>query len=141
MNFLLDTNIVSEWTKPYPSPRVMQWLAEADEERVFLSVITVAEIQHGIEALPPGAAKRDRLKSWLREDLLARFEGRLFNIDIETALIWGQITALSKSAGRMMGVVDGFIAATAVRQDVVLVTRNVADFEHCGIRLLNPWRD
>lgn len=141
MNFLLDTNIVSEWTKLQPSPRVTQWLAEVEEEHVFLSVVTVAEIQHGIEALPASAVKRDRLKSWLRGYLLTRFEGRLLNIDIETAMIWGQITVLSKSAGRMIGVVDGFIAATAVRHDLVLVTRNVADFERCGIRLLNPWRD
>ena len=66
MNFLLDTNVVSEWTKPRPDTGVVAWLAEADEDRIFISVITVAELRHGVERLPAGA-RRERLDTWLTE--------------------------------------------------------------------------
>ena len=141
MSFLLDTNIVSEWAKPRPSARVMHWLSEVEEAQVFLSVVSLGEIQHGVDALPAKAAKRDRLQAWLTDDLITRFDGRLLSVDVETALIWGRITARSKAIGRTIGVVDGFIAATAVRHQLTLVTRNVADFERSGIRLPNPWQD
>ncbi len=139
MNFLLDTNVVSEWVSPRPAPGVVQWLAAVDEDRVFLSVISVAEIRHGIEALPSTAGKRERLQVWLSQELVPRFAGRLLSIDVETAMIWGRLTAQAQSAGRKVAAMDGFIAATAARHDLTLVTRNVADFEDLGTRLLNPW--
>ena len=141
MNFLLDTNVISEWAKPKPSPRVVAWLTDVDEDCVFLSVITIAEIQQGIEALPPQTAKRERLETWLQEDLVVRFEGRLLGVDLETALNWGRTAVSAKAAGRQIGVMDGLIAATALRHDLILVTRNVADFGRTGIRLLNPWQE
>ena len=76
MNFLLDTNIVSEWTKPRPDPGVVNWLAEADEDRIYLSVITIAELCHGIERLPAGA-RRLKLHDWLMDQVPQRFGDRL----------------------------------------------------------------
>lgn len=138
MTFLLDTNVVSEWVKPSPDIGVATWLAAADEETVFLSVMTLGEIRYGIERLPPGA-RRSRLDAWVKTDLPLRFEGRMLGIDATTADAWGFLTALAQRRGHPIAAVDGLIAATACRHDLTLVTRNVRDFEPLDIRLLNPW--
>jgi toxin FitB len=139
VNFLLDTNVVSEWTKPRPDAGLVAWLAEADEDRIFLSVITIAELRHGIERLPTGARRR-RLDTWLTEQVPLRFEARLLVVDAETANIWGRVMTRGQAAGHPPGVMDAFIAATVLRHEMTLVTRNVADFETLGVRLINPWR-
>jgi predicted nucleic acid-binding protein len=138
VNFLLDTNVVSEWTKPHPDVGVVAWLAEADEDRVFISVVTLAELRHGIERLPAGA-RRDRLDAWLTEQVPVRFEARVLPVDAEVANSWGRVMARGQAAGRPVGSMDAFIAATAEHHDLVLVTRNVSDFDALGIRLVNPW--
>jgi toxin FitB len=140
VNFLLDTNVVSEWTKPCPDAGLVAFLAEADEDRIFLSVITIAELRHGIERLPAGARRR-RLDTWLSVQVPLRFEARLLVIDAETANIWGQVMARGQAAGHPLATMDAFIAATVLRHEMTLVTRNVADFETLGVRLVNPWRD
>ena len=140
MNFLLDTNVVSEWVKPRPDTGVTTWLAEADEDRVFISVVTLAELRHGIERLPPGA-RRDRLDAWLTGQLPARFETRIVPVDAETAHGWGRVMARGQAAGDPVGTMDAFIAATAEQHGLTLVTRNVRDFEALGIGLVNPWRE
>ncbi|MHB8621450.1 MAG: PIN domain-containing protein [Chloroflexota bacterium] len=138
MSFLLDTNVVSEWTKPRPDAGVVAWLAEADENRVFLSVITLAELRHGVQRMPAGA-RRQRLDVWLTEHVPLRFEERILIVDEQTAHAWGRLMARGEATGRPVGSMDAFIAATAERHDLTLVTRNVSDFEPLGIRLLNPW--
>jgi predicted nucleic acid-binding protein len=140
VNFLLDTNVISEWANPHPDAGVLAWLAEADEDQVFLSVISIAELRHGIDRLPAGVRRR-RLDAWLTEQLSLRFEGRLLVIDAETAKVWGRVMARGQAAGQPPGTMDAFIAATVLRNEMTLVTRNVADFETLGIRLGNPWRD
>ena len=139
MNFLLDTNVVSEWVRPRPEPRVVAWLADADEDRVFLSVITLAEIQRGVDLLPAGR-KRDRLAAWAAGDLLERFEGRLLDVTPEVAREWGAVSARAQRAGRKLGLMDAFFAATARVHGLTLVTRNEEDFAAAGVDLLNPWR-
>lgn len=138
MNFLLDTNVVSEWTKARPHPGVVAWLGEADEDRIFISVITIAELRHGVERLP-GGARRERLDHWLTGELPQRFEERLLVIDAETANEWGRVMARGQAAGRPPATMDAFIAATVLRHDMALVTRNVSDFEPLGLKLVNPW--
>src|SRR6266849_5091329 len=138
VNFLLDTNVVSEWTKPRPDSGVVAWLAEADEDRVFISVITLAELRYGIERMPAGA-RRNRLDMWVSEQLPARFEARVLSIDTEAADTWGRVMARGQVRGRLVGTMDTFIAATAERHHLTLVTRNVPDFDALGIRLINPW--
>ena len=139
MTFLLDTNVVSEWTKPKPNPNLIAWLASVDEDRTFLSVITIAEIKFGIERLKPGKRRLD-LESWLQGDLAARFEGRLLPVTAAVAEAWGKITAARAASGRHIPIMDGFIAATAAVFELTLVTRNTADFENTPAPLLNPWR-
>jgi predicted nucleic acid-binding protein len=138
VKFLLDTNVVSEGTKPRPNSGVMAWLAAADESHVFLSVITLAELRNGVERLPAGA-RRARLDAWLTQQLPTRFETRLLPVDAETADICGYITARARARGRTVEAMDALIAATAVQHDLTVVTRNVSDFEPLGARVINPW--
>ena len=138
MSFLLDTNVLSEWTKPRPNPGVAVWTADVDEDRVFLSVVTLAELRHGIERLATGKRRR-RLEEWLREDLLVRFEGRVLAIDAGIAGRWGRIVARGEAAGRPIGAMDAFMAATAEAHALTLVTRNTADFAGSVSRMVNPW--
>ncbi|CAN5908604.1 type II toxin-antitoxin system VapC family toxin [soil metagenome] len=140
MSFLLDTNVVSEWAEPRPSGDVVVWLSDVDEDRVFLSVATLAEIRYGVDRMP-GGQRRDRLAAWLVDDLPARFEHRILDIDPGVADAWGVVMARGQISGRTIGVMDAFFAATALRYALTLVTRNVADFDHLGVELLNPWTD
>ncbi len=138
MSFLLDTNVVSEWTKSRPNAGVITWLAEADEDRVFLSVVTFAELRQGIERMSAGKRK-DRLEEWLRDELPLRFEGRVLPIDRAIADAWGKAIASREHKGRPMSVMDAFIAATAEVHELTLVTRNANDFELPVKSVVNPW--
>lgn len=138
MNFLLDTNIVSEWIKPQPHSGVINWLSSVDEDRVHLSVVTLAELRHGIERMPDGK-RRERLEQWVQDELTQRFDGRVVEINARTADIWGRIVAKCQSIGKPMGTMDAFIAATAMVHQFTLVTRNVTDFLATDVQLINPW--
>jgi predicted nucleic acid-binding protein len=138
VSFLLDTNVVSEWVKPRPNAAVVAWTAEADEDRVFLSVVTLAELRHGIERLAPGKRRR-RLDEWLREELPLRFEGRVLALDAVIASLWGKLVARSEAAGHPINAMDAFIAATAEAHALTLVTRNTADFAGSVSAMVNPW--
>ncbi len=138
MNLLLDTKVVSEWTKPQPNPHVVTWLAEVDEDRAFLSVATLAEIRRGVERLQKGR-RRDRLARWLSDDLPVRFEDRILPIDRGVAEAGGVVVARGEKAGTTVGTMDAFFAATAEVYGLTLATRNVKDFGRLGIRLFDPW--
>ena len=138
MNFLLDTNVVSEWVKPQPDAGVVAWLTSVDEDHLFLSVVTLAELRYGIERLPEGSRRR-RLDMWVRDDLPLRFEGRILAVDALVAEAWGRLTARAQLAGRPIGAMDGFIGATTDVHGLTLVTRNVADFALLANVPLNPW--
>src|SRR5690348_14476375 len=103
MSFLLDTNVVSEWVKPAPNPGVIAWTADADEDRVFLSVVTLAEVRYGIERMP-ASSRRKRLAEWLEQDLPLRFEGRIIPIDPKIADICGKVVARAEDCGKRMEV-------------------------------------
>ena len=140
MSYLLDTATVSEWTKPRPDPEVVRWLAEADEDRLHLSVVTVAELRHGVERLAAGR-RRAALESWLDGELLNRFEQRLLPVDREVADAWGRLTARLERHGRPVDVMDALLAATAECRELQIVTRNVTDFEATGVAVVNPWTE
>jgi predicted nucleic acid-binding protein len=140
VNFLLDTNVVSEWVKPRPDPGVIEWLADADEDRLFLSVATLAELRYGVERLPVGR-KSAQLREWLETELTSRFEGRVVVIDDTVAGAWGKLLAKADAAGRPMSTMDGFLAATAAVHQMTLVTRNEMDFAAAAIKTFNPWSE
>ena len=138
MRLLLDTNVLSEVTKPAPDPRVLHWLNQLDEDRSFISVVSIAEIRRGV-ALMDAGRKRETLAEWLAQDLPQRFEQRLLHIDEPIALAWGDLMALAKRRGRGLSSMDGLIAATAPAKKLTLATRNTRDFEGFGIDLFDPW--
>lgn len=138
MSFLLDTNVVSEWVRPRPDPGVVAWLAEVDEDRVFVSVVTLAELRYGVERMAEGRRRR-RIDAWLRQELPLRFEGRVLGIDEAVAEAWGRAVARREAMGLPIGAMDAFIAAIAEVHDLVVVTRNEADFRSAAKSVVNPW--
>src|SRR6266851_6173548 len=112
MSFLLDTNAVSEWVKPRPNPGLIGWMESTDDDRVFISVITLAELRYGVERMAAGS-RRSRLEQWLRNELPLRFESRILPVDTEVAEAWGKIVSRSEAAGRPIGAMNAFQAATA----------------------------
>jgi predicted nucleic acid-binding protein len=138
VSFLLDTNVVSEWIKPRPNPGVVAWIADMDEDRVFLSVVTLAELRYGVERLAPGQ-RRTRLGGWLEDDLPLRFEGRILNIHPAVANACGRLVARAEAMGRPTEAMDAFIAATAEVHGLTVVTRNISDFQSLAKDVLDPW--
>jgi predicted nucleic acid-binding protein len=137
MNFLLDTDAVSEWVKPRPNSGLIRWMESADEDRVFLSVISLAELRYGVERMPTGA-RRNRLEQWLRDELPLRFEGRILPVDHNIAEAWGRTVSRSEALGRPIGAMDAFLSAIAEVHRLTLVTRNVSDFPLLKT-VVNPW--
>ena len=138
MSFLVDTNVVSEWVKPRPNPGVVEWLAGTNEDQVFLSVGTLAELRHGIERMTTGRRQR-QLSAWLENELPMRFEGRVLSIDPAIADACGRLVARNEAAGRSLEAMDAFLAATAQVHQLTLVTRNTVHFHSILKALLNPW--
>lgn len=139
MNYLLDTNVVSEWAKPRPDPGLIKWTHLVDEDRTYVSVITIGELRKGAERMPPGW-RRERLREWLGDELSVRFERRILPVGIETGDAWGRMMARTETVGRCVGPTDGLIAATAEVHGLQVVTRNVKHFEPTGVPVHNPWR-
>jgi toxin FitB len=138
VRYLLDTNVVSEPTKPRPNPGVIAWLDSADEEGVFISTVTLSELRYGVERLSAGA-RRARLDAWLRRDLLVRFSGRILPVDLDVADASGRLTARAESAGHPIEARDAFIAGTADVHGLTLVTRNTSDFQSVLKNIVVPW--
>jgi toxin FitB len=136
--YLLDTNIISELRNKNPEPRVLEWMEAADEGLLHLSVLTLGEIRKGA-ALLPQDKRRTQLETWLEVDLQARFAGRILPIDAEIADRWGLIVAGAKLKGMTLSVIDGLLAATALHHNLTIVSRNVKDFAHTQVPVLNPW--
>jgi toxin FitB len=136
--YLLDTNCISELVRIKPEPTVVAWIESVDENQLFLSVLTLGEIRKGLAALPQ-ERRRTRLESWLETDLRARFAGRILPVDVAVADRWGLLAATAKRKGSPLSTVDGLLAATALRHDLTLVSRNVNDFTDTGVRTLNSW--
>ena len=138
MNYILDTNVVSELVAREADQKVIDWIDSIDSESVFLSVITIGEIKKGIEKLPD--SKRMKiLESWLEEDLLVRFRGRILPLGIPVMLMWGRLVARLEREGKPIPAIDSLLAATAAQTGFTLVTRNTAHFEPAGISVLDPW--
>ncbi len=138
MSFLLDTNVVSEWTRPKPDPRVVAFLETTDEDTLFLSVVTLAELRRGVDRLHAGR-RRDGLRAWLDNDLVDRFDSRILGIDRGVAAAWGRIMAQAERRGRAPGVMDAWIAATAEVHSLTIATRNTVDFAPLFRNVFNPW--
>lgn len=136
--YLVDTNTLSEYSKPFPNGGVMDWFQHADPKTLFASVVTFGEIRRGIEAMPAGRRRND-IEMWFRSGLPRWFDQNLLPVDRDVADRWGRLAIEAKQIGLTLATADGLIAATAVEHDLTLVTRNVKDFAGLGIQIICPW--
>jgi len=137
MNYLLDTCVISELAKKQANASVVNWVQQRDHAALYISSLTLGEIQKGVSKLP-ASPKKDELQMWLEKDVRARFSGKIIGITVSEALHWGQLQAVAEAQGKPP-LIDSMIAATAIVQGMVLVTRNTKDVEASGVKLLNPW--
>jgi toxin FitB len=140
VNYILDTNVISEIVAAQPNAQVTRWIEKVDPNRLFLSVITIGELKKGIEKLP-NSRRKDLLDRWLMEDLPMRFHEHILPIDTDTMLLWGSLNARLEASGRPISAIDSLLASIAMQYQYMLVTRNSSHFEQTGILLLNPWNE
>ncbi|MFZ2727697.1 MAG: type II toxin-antitoxin system VapC family toxin [Methylococcaceae bacterium] len=136
MNYLIDTNVISELKRPQPNQKVLQWFASIDNKSLYLSVLTLGEIRKGVDKLDNGQ-KKQALLQWLEIDIPLWFDNRLLVIDTNVANCWGKLQA---SATRPLPAIDSLLAATALQHNLCLVTRNVKDFDYPQLIILNLWQ-
>ncbi len=135
--YLVDTNVLSELTKPTPASQVEAFLRQS-KNRLFVSVFSIGEIRKGIASLQTGN-RRAALEDWLDNEIMPWLGDRVLPVTLAIAERWGDLSAQLKAKGRPRPMVDAVLAATAFKHDLVLVTRNVADYEDLGVTILNPW--
>ncbi|MDP3028325.1 MAG: type II toxin-antitoxin system VapC family toxin [Deltaproteobacteria bacterium] len=139
MKYLLDTCVISELVAKQSNPDVVAWVDNLDPDSVYLSVITIGEIRKGIEKLPDSKRKAS-LESWLRDELLVRFSGRIVSIDTDVMLTWGKTVGALELNGKKMSAIDSLITAIALHGNFCVATRNENDFQHAGVTIINPWK-
>lgn len=138
MLYLLDTNVVSEPSRPRPDPRVLTWIVETRREDKAVSTITFGEIEQGIALLSPGR-RRWELSRWFEEEVPEQFAEHVIPVDVSIAREWGRIAVMARRAGRGISFEDGLLLATATIHNLVLVTRNERDFRWHYVHVLHPW--
>jgi predicted nucleic acid-binding protein len=138
LSYLLDTSAVSELVKAKPDAVFVQWIGELDEELLFLSVLTIGELEKGIAKVADSRRRRS-LQSWVQNDLAQRFTERILPVDLRVARRWGTLAGGSARSGQPLPVIDSLICATCLVHGLAAITRNRADFERCGVTCLTPW--
>ncbi|MEF2279010.1 type II toxin-antitoxin system VapC family toxin [Deinococcus sp. YIM 134068] len=138
MIYLLDTNIVSETSKPRPNLGVIAWLENVSIRDTALSVVTLGEIERGL-LNTPDPTRRQRLEAWYRQDLLPQFAGQVLDVTHPVMTEWARLVQAARSAGQTPGTLDALIAATASAHGLIVVTRNIKDFAPLGVPTLNIW--
>lgn len=135
MSYLIDTNVISELIKVKQDTQVVQWFNSVTNLDLYLSVLTIGEIRKGIEKIAD-IRKKEKIRMWLDQELTSWFAGRILPIDQQIANKWGLIQSQSN---KVLPAIDSLIAATALHLDLVLVTRNVKDFNYPGLEVINPF--
>ena len=137
--YLLDTNIISNIIKPEPSESLLAWMAEQDDEKLFISSLTIGEIWRGVLQTPAGR-KRDELEAWFAgpDGPPALFAGRVLPFDQKAGVVWAGLMAEGRAKGRPRSALDTIVAATAEANDCVVVTDNEKDF--ADVEVINPLR-
>lgn len=138
MSWLLDTCVLSEYARKAPAPRVIAWLDEQDEESLFISVISLGEIEKGILKLVATDPRRSQnLTAWLGQ-VEQRFAGRILSLDVAEFRVWAQIASRAELVGQPRPLMDTLLMATAQCHGLTIVTRNEKDFTPSP-QLFNPW--
>ena len=135
MSFLLDTNVLSEVTRPQPDRKVLTWLSK-NVNQSYVSVLSMGEIWNGVESLPKGR-RRTNYENWFLEQT-EDFKDRIISLELSVVIEWGTYSADQAKAGHKVGVIDSLIAATALAHNLTLATRNIRDFPN--VSTLNPWK-
>lgn len=135
---VVDTNVLSELMRPKPAEKVVSWLRFEPMTAVFTTAITEGELLYGLQLLAPGR-RRDALEIQIGDILAIDFEGRILPFDSAAATEYAQIAASRRSVGRRMSEPDARIAAIARSRRAAVATRNIGDFTHCGLEIINPW--
>ncbi len=135
---LIDTNVISEPLRKAPETRVIEWIDAQPLETLYLSAITVAELRFGVASLPAGK-RRDGLHEGLERQVLPLFAGRVLSFDLAASQAYAELMAKARAAGLAIGVSDGYIAATAATNGMMVATRDMAPFEAAGVSVINPW--
>jgi predicted nucleic acid-binding protein len=139
MNYLLDTCVLSECVKKSPNHLIGLWLDQHQPEQLFLSSITIAELKKGIFKIQTSQPERHKkLQEWLHTIEL-KFYLRVLPVNDNVLTRWAKLSADAELQGKKLAIMDSLIAATALEFDLVLVTRNLSDFEYSGVQMLNPW--
>jgi hypothetical protein len=136
---VLDTNVISEAMRPAPDAAVMAWLRAQPLSEIATTAVSLAEIDYGLCRMPPGRRRKD-LEARLRTFLARGFDDRILPFDAAAAGLYGSIVTSRQAMGRPIDAFDAMIAAIARSRMAAIVTRNVADFEGCGVTVLDPWR-
>lgn len=136
---LVDTNVISELLRQASEPAVVGWLNAQPIETLFLSAITVAELRFGVASLPAGK-RRDGLRNGLEKQVLPLFAGRVLSFDLPCSQAYADLMAKARSAGLAIGVADGYIAAIAVANGMMVATRDTTPFEAAGVTVIDPWK-
>ena len=139
MNFLLDTCLLSELYRKRPNKNVANWVAGIEEHRLFVSVLSLGEIQKGVAKLNEGERKQ-KIQTWLDSDLQKRFANRIFPMDLEILLEWGRFCGECEKRWASLPVIDSLLAATAICRNLSVVTRNIGDFSRFPVKVFNPWQ-
>ena len=137
---LLDTNVISELMRSEPAQVVLDWFGKHDAADLFISAVTEAELRTGVAILPEGQ-RRDRLQAAIDAMIDLDFQARVLPFDSPAAKAYAEIAAQRRAAGRPIADADCQIAAIARATNAPVATRNVKDFDGCGIPLINPWND
>ena len=138
MKYLLDTCAISELIKRRPNKKVLQWIQGCDEDAIYLSVLTIGEIQKGVAKLADSKRKA-MIQQWLDHDLHNRFSGRIIPITEDIASTWGLVVAEAETKGKPIPSIDSLIVAIAISHNLTIITRNTEDMAGTGARLLNLW--
>jgi toxin FitB len=139
-SWLLDTNILSELRRARPERKVVAFIAAQPIERLYVSIVSLAEIRFGIEQVDD-AARRTELYDWLTHKVRPLFEGRMLAISEDVMLKWRLLVDVGRRRGHTFSQPDLIIAATALHHGLTVVTRNISDFAQAGVAVFNPWTD
>ena len=137
---LVDTNVISELLRPSPEPRVIKWVDAQLIETLYLGAINVAELRFGV-ALMSAGKRRDRLYESLEKKVFPLFVGRILPFDMLVSEFFAELMAKARVAGLAIGTTDGYIAATAAANGMMVATRDTSPFEAVDVPVINPWRE
>lgn len=139
MSYLLDTCVISEYIKKKPNQLVIEWLDNQTKNNLWLSILTIAELKKGIFKIRNSQPKRyQKLSQWL-EIVKTKFDGHVLPLNEEILNTWAEITGESEASGKKLSVIDSLIGATAQQYNLIIVTRNINDFNFSSFRIFNPW--